>query len=271
MRGRDQELQAVTSLLGRAKQGRSGTLLVEGKPGLGKSLLLQEAAAAARNTGFVVAAAAADELTRDLPGGPLLAALGQPPYQMHADVRRSISEAPLSLTEEIGRRLEDRARSAPVLVCLDDLQSADTATLLALRLLPAQLASYPVAWIIARSANHCDSGAEILFDLLVGEGATRLELMPLGDEAVAALVADLVGGEPDHALLGLASRAAGSPSLITELVAGFVDEHAIVVQAGRARLKSDVLPRRMRAAVRGSFQRLSARARQLIETAAVLG
>jgi Cdc6-like AAA superfamily ATPase len=40
MRGRDRELQAVTGLLGRAKQGRSGTLLVEGKPGLGKSLLL---------------------------------------------------------------------------------------------------------------------------------------------------------------------------------------------------------------------------------------
>jgi DNA-binding CsgD family transcriptional regulator len=271
MRGRDRELQAVTGLLGRAKQGRSGTLLVEGKPGLGKSLLLEEAAAAARNIGFVVAAAAADELSRYLPAGPLRAALGQPPYQLPQRARRGSSGGSSSLAEEIGQRLEDRARSAPVLVCMDDLQSADTATLLALRLLPAQLASYPIAWILARSAGRCGGRAEILFDLLAGEGATRLELMPLGDDAVGALLADAVGGEPDQALLGLASRAAGNPSLITELVAGLIDEDAITVRAGRARLGSDVLPLRMQAAVRGSFHRLSRRARQLVETAAVLG
>ncbi len=271
MRGRERELQAVTSLLEHAKQGRSGTLLVEGKPGLGKSLLLGEAAAAARNIGFVLAAAAADDLTMYLPAGPLLAALGQPPYQTQPEARRGPADAPFSLAEDIGQRLEDRARSAPLLVCLDDLQSADTATLLALRLLPAQLASYPIAWILARSAGHRGSPAEMLFDLLAGEGAMRLELMPLGDEAVAALIADAVGGEPDQMLLGLASRAAGNPSLITELVAGFVDEHAITVQAGRARLSTDVLPRRMQAAVRGRFHRLSRRARQLLETAAILG
>src|SRR5258708_3920136 len=90
----------------------------------------------------------------------------------------------------------------------------------------------------------------MLFDLLAGEGAIRLELLPLGDDAVSALVADAVGGEPDQTLLELASRAAGNPSLITELVAGFIDEHAITVQAGRARLSTDVLPRRMQAAVR---------------------
>jgi DNA-binding CsgD family transcriptional regulator/tetratricopeptide (TPR) repeat protein len=271
MRGRERELEAVTSLLGRAKQGRGGTLLVEGKPGRGKSLLLEEAATVARNIGFVVAAAAADDLTRSLPAGPLLAALGQPPYQMQLRSRRGTPDPRLSLAEVIGQRLEDRARSAPVLVCLDDLQSADTETLLALRLLPAQLASYPIAWILARSAGDRGSRAAILFDLLAGEGAARLELMPLGDEAVGALVADAVGGEPDQALLGLASRAAGNPALITELVAGFIEEHAITVQAGRARLSSDVLPRRMQAAVHGSFHRLSSRARQLIETAAVLG
>jgi DNA-binding CsgD family transcriptional regulator/tetratricopeptide (TPR) repeat protein len=271
MRGRERELQAVTSLLDRAKQGRGVTLLVEGNPGLGKSLLLGEAAAAARNNGLGVAAAAADELTRYLPAGPLLAALGQPPYQLQPEARRRTADAPTSLAEGIGQILEDRARSAPMLVCLDDLQSADTTTLLALRLLPAQLASSPIAWILARSAGHRGSRAEMLFDLLAGEGAMRLVLMPLGDDAVRALVADAVGGEPDQTLLRLAARAAGNPSLITELVAGLVDEHAITVQAGKARLSTDVLPRRMQAAVHGSFRLLSRHARQLVETAAILG
>src|SRR5262249_61008360 len=98
MRGRERELQAVTSLLGRAKQGRGGTLLVEGKPGRGKSLLLEEAAAVARNIGFVVATAAADELTRALPAGPPLAALGQPPYPMRLGSRRGTPVGRLSLT-----------------------------------------------------------------------------------------------------------------------------------------------------------------------------
>ena len=59
MRGREREWQAVVSLLDNAKQGRSGTLLVQGQPGLGKSLLLTEAVGAAASSGFVVTAAAA--------------------------------------------------------------------------------------------------------------------------------------------------------------------------------------------------------------------
>src|SRR5258708_7369901 len=220
MRGREREQQAVASLLERAKQGRGMRLLVESKPGLGKTSLLGEAAAAARNFGFVVASAAADELTRYLPAGPLLAALGQAPCQLQPEARRSSADAPLSLAEDIGQRLKDRARSAPLLVCLDDLQSADTATLLALRLLPAQLASYPIGWILARSAGHRGDRAEMLFDLLAGEGAMRLELLPLGADALAGLVAGAVGGGPGQTPPGPASQAAGDPAPGNGLVPG---------------------------------------------------
>src|SRR5260221_2047214 len=171
MRGREREQQAVASLLERAKQGRSMTLLVESKPGLGKTSLLGEAAAAARNFGFVVASAAADELTRYLPAGPLLAPLGQAPSPLQPEDRRSSADAPLSLAEDIGQRLKDRARSAPLLVCLDDLQSADTAPLSALRLLPGQLASYRIGWILARSTAPPGDRAEPLLDPLRGESA----------------------------------------------------------------------------------------------------
>ena len=60
----------------------------------------------------------------------------------------------------------------PVLVCLDDLQWADTVTMLALRLLPSRLASHPIAWILARSRGSRGSHAEALFGLLAHEGAT---------------------------------------------------------------------------------------------------
>jgi len=268
VRGREHELRAIGDLLDRAKQGQSGTLLVEGKPGLGKSLLLAEAATAADRIGFVTAASAADELRRYMPAGPILAALGRPPYRNDT---AHPGNGLMPLVEDLGQRLEDCTKSGPVLVCLDDLQWADTATLLALRLLPPQLASYPMAWLLARSYLHRGSRTEMLFDLLTREGAERIELAPLGDEAVAALVADMLGWEPDQALLELAAGAAGNPALITDLITGLIDEHAITVRARRASPSSDVLPRRMQAAVHGSLGRLSTRARQLVETAAILG
>ena len=235
MRGREAEWQAVAGLLDDAKRGRSGALLVEGRAGLGKSLLLTEAVGAARGGGFVVTAGAADELTRIMPAGPMLAALGHPPSDMRPEAGRdSPNDGSLSLVESMAQRLECRARSSPVLVCLDDLQWADTVTLLALRLLPSRLASYPIAWILARSRGNRGSHAEALFGLLADEGATRVELGPLGDDAVARLIADAAGGEPDQRLLGLAAGAAGNPSLVTELIEGLVDEHGIAMRAGPA-------------------------------------
>ena len=171
MRGREREWQAVVSLLDNAQKGRSGTLLVEGQPGLGKSLLLTEAADAAASSGFVVTAGAADKLTRFMPAGPILAALGNLPGDMRPEADRdSLSGRSRSLVEMMGQRLECRASSSPVLVCLDDLQWADTVTLLALRLLPSRLASHPIAWILARSRGSRGSHAEVLFGLLARRG-----------------------------------------------------------------------------------------------------
>ncbi len=275
MRGREAEWQAVAGLLAGTKRGRSGTLLVEGQAGLGKSLLLTEAAGAARGDGFVVTAGAADELTRIMPAGPILAALGHPTGDMRPESGRdSPNGGSLSLVERMGQRLECSARTSPVLVCLDDLQWADAVTLLALRLLPSRLASYPIAWILARSRGSPGgrgSRADALFGLLADEGATRVELGPLGDDAVARLIADAAGGEPDQPLLGLAAGAAGNPSLVTELIEGLADEHGIAIKAGRASLNGWVLPQRVLSVVRSRFDRLSGGGRHLVETAAVLG
>ena len=48
--GREGELRRVTALLDEARRGRSGTLVVVGDPGLGKTALLEEARAAGRPT-----------------------------------------------------------------------------------------------------------------------------------------------------------------------------------------------------------------------------
>jgi DNA-binding NarL/FixJ family response regulator len=231
MRGRDAEQKIVRDLLRHAQHGRGGVLLVEGEPGAGKSLLLREATGEATGQGFSLAAGAAD-LVR--------------------------------------AHLEKRAAINPVLVCLDDLQWASPVTLAVLRTLPRELQRLPVAWILARCST-ARRDAEYLFSLLEADGAVRVSLGPLGDDAVAGLLADAFGAPPDQSLLDLASGAAGNPALLAELARGLADSDSVTVTGGHAVLVSSRLPERMWRLAERRLAGVSQRARHLLVTAAVLG
>ena len=167
--------------------------------------------------------------------------------------------------------LEQRAGDHPVLVSLDDLHWADRATLAALRVLPSQLAAYPLVWQLARSTAAPGSGAALLFDLLERDGADRVTLGPLSDDAVAGVAADVLHAMPDGGLAELAAGAGGNPYLLVELLTGLREEDAIQVARGRATLLSARLPDRVQVAVRAWLGGLNRRVRPLLETAAVLG
>jgi hypothetical protein len=95
MRGREAERQLVRGLLRRAQRGLGGVVLVEGEPGIGKSLLLREATDEAAREGFSLAAGAADQLDRAIPFFALRAALGVPFAMLTDDSRdRDLPDAP---------------------------------------------------------------------------------------------------------------------------------------------------------------------------------
>ena len=274
MCGRAAEQRTAGELLDRAAQGAaagaSGVLLVDGEPGIGKSLLLRDCAQVAAGRGFSLATGAADQLGQTIPFFPLLTALrqpltgGEPPPGDPAD----------AVPARIGAlhdQLIERAAVAPVLVSVDDLQWADHATLLALRVLPGQLARYPVAWVLARSGIPAGRDADLLFDALHSHGATRLVLGPLGDEAVTGLLTAAFGGPPDDRLLALAAGAAGNPAVLTELIEGLRDDQAVRVTDGQASLVSTGLPARVRSVAQHRLAGLSDQAQHLLHTAAALG
>jgi DNA-binding CsgD family transcriptional regulator len=271
MRGRDAERQVVRGLLRRAQRGLGGVVLVEGEPGIGKSLLLREATDAAARKGFSLAAGAADQLGRAIPFFALRAALGMP-FVMLTDGsgNRDLPDAPAWWISKTRAHLEQRAGANPVLVCLDDLQWESPAALAALRTLPKELKRYPVAWLLASSTTP-QHDTEYLFSLLETDGAARITLGPLGDDAVAALLTDAFGAPPDQALLAFARCAAGNPSLLTELIRGLRDDDAVQVADGPAVLVSAQIPRRMRRIAQQRLQGLSERARHMLVTATVLG
>src|ERR1700752_2663103 len=100
LRGRAAEYDEVLSLLASTAEGQGKILLVEGDPGMGKSLLLAMATRQARERGFPVGAVVADELSRATPLAPLLSAV-----HITADAAASVGT--------VLARLEELAAAGP--------------------------------------------------------------------------------------------------------------------------------------------------------------
>jgi DNA-binding CsgD family transcriptional regulator/tetratricopeptide (TPR) repeat protein len=269
LRGREAERRLVGELLRRAGTGIGGVLLIDGERGVGKSAVLREAEREASARGFSLAAAAS-QLGGRAPYGTLRSALGSAAGLPGNDERRPEPGSPESQITGLRQRLARRTAAAPVLVTLDDLHRESPETLLALCVLPRELARHPVAWILARSAG-AGEGGEQLFRSLEAAGARRITLAPLAHSVVAGMLTEAFGAPPDGGLLALAAGAAGNPLLLGELVSGLRAQGAVQVTDGHATLTSGQLPPRLQGAARSWLGGLSASARRLMETAAVLG
>ena len=271
VRGREAEQKTVCDLLRHAQRGAGGVVLVDGEPGIGKSLLLRDSTDEAAEQGFSLAAGAADQLGQAISFFALRTALREPFAELTADdPGRDLPDATAWWIIQIRAHLERRAVAAPVLVCLDDLHWASPATLAALRALPRDLKRHPVAWLLARSTTP-QRDVDYLFGQLEMDGAARVTLAPLGEDVAAAMLTDAFGAPPDPALTNLACAAAGNPSLLAELIGGLRDDHAVHVTGGRAVLALARLPRRIHRLAQRRLDDLSQQARHLLVTAAVLG
>ena len=271
LHGRAAEQRTVRDLLRRAGRGAGGVVLVEGDPGTGRSGLLRDATDDAAELGFSLAAGAADPLGQAIPFFALRAALRAPFAGLTGDdPGHDLPDAAAWWITQLRAHLAQRAAAAPVLVCLDDLHWASPATLAALRVLPRDTKRHRVAWLLARSSTP-HRATKYLFGQLERDGAARLTLGPLDQDAVAAMLTDAFGAPPDQALVGLAAGAAGNLSLVAELISGLREDHAVQVTGGHAVLMSARLPQRIHRLAQRRFDGLSQRARHLLVTAAVLG
>jgi DNA-binding NarL/FixJ family response regulator len=269
-RGREAEQKMIGDLLRRAQRGIGGVLLVDGEPGIGKSLLLRDATDMAAALGFSLAAGAADELGLQVPFFALRAALRGPVAGLTAEhAGGDLPDDAAWWITQVRAHLEQRAAAGPVLVCLDDLHWASPATLAVLRSLPRELKRQPVAWLLARS-SFPQRAAGNMFGLLEQDGAARITLAPLGQAAVTGMLTDAFGAPPDQALADLAASAAGNPSLVAGLIDGLRDDDAVRVTARRAVLTTARLPGRLHGLVQRRLDGLGQRARHLLVTAAVL-
>ncbi|WP_436496307.1 LuxR C-terminal-related transcriptional regulator [Actinokineospora sp. HUAS TT18] len=196
--GRDAERVLLDRAAARAEAGAGGIVLLRAEHGGGLTRLLSAHADAS-------AARTVVRLRADAAGtGIPYAALGR-------SVRAGVDglTPPAEVAADLVRQW---ACAGPTLVVIDDLHHADGHTVQTLCDLADRLARVPVS--VVAGGHSLDGRLAAL-----AERVAVHDLAPLDADAVHAMVADLLGAEPDQALLRRCAGAAGNPWLIARLVA----------------------------------------------------
>src|SRR4051794_39354412 len=292
--GRAEELRRLEPLVARAAHGGRQVVLLGGEPGIGKSRLARELAVAAHARGATVLQGRCDEDLR-MPYQPFVEALGHlVDHAADAVLDRHVAEHGGELARLIpalARRRPDtpapRAADGdteryllfsaavgllnaeqsqrPVILFLDDIQWADTPTLLLLRHLVASDLRLRVTIIATFRSTELDDEhplAKLLADLHREPDVTRIDLGGLDAAAVSELARAASGRDLDAAALDAAHtlqrRTSGNAFFVTEMLRHGDDLGATVPGSVR-----DVLERRL--------QRLGDAVREPLAAAAVIG
>ena len=197
VRGRDAELAVLREHLDQLLSGAGTVALIEGGDGMGKSRLLREVATMARCLSIRVGMGEASLGDRVVQLSALMDALLDGSWPILG--RAGLLDAQASTDQRYWLRelegwLKRAAREMPVLVCLDNLQWADSATAAALRALPTRLAAVRVAWVLAYRPDQGSPEIRSATDHLKRNGAETIVLGPLDEARVAQLAADVPAG-----------------------------------------------------------------------------
>jgi hypothetical protein len=213
--GRESEGVRIERLLGNARGGRAGALVIRGDPGVGKTALLRYAIDLAEAMTVVRATGVESEAELEFSGllelcRPLLEGLdGLPEHQADAlrgalglgasrsGDRFAVGAAVLSL-------LAHAAENRPLLVAIDDAHWLDDASADALRFAARRLMADPVALLFTAR------GEEWRFD---AAGVDELTLEGLDREAARRLLDHVAGAEVDDEVVAHLHDATGGNAL----------------------------------------------------------
>ena len=311
--GRDAEAVLLADAFNRvaAGEGRE-VLLISGEAGLGKTALVAEAARAAFDAGACVLFGHCEE---DLATPYQLFAEVLAHYAMHAPEDQLVAHVAsggselVRLVPALASRMRDlppskatdadterfllfaavvgllalASQQQAVVVVLDDLQWADTASLLLLR----HLAASDVAMRVLVIGTYRDSElspSHPLLDTLATlrrqPRVSRIELAGLGDTGVVAFLEAAAGHALDDAGLALAHalyrETDGNPFFVTEVLLHLTETGAISQAAGGGwavgdALEQIALPDSVREVIGARVGRLGADAERVLSMAAVIG
>ncbi|GAA2133634.1 BTAD domain-containing putative transcriptional regulator [Nocardioides bigeumensis] len=215
--GRDAQLASLVGRLDEALAGTPAFAAVTGDPGIGKTRLCAELLAVARARGVrvVVGRCSQDDGAPPLwPWQQVLTTLGA-----DLDLGGAADEgAEFRSREAVVRRVHEAARTEPLVVVLDDLHWADTASLRVLRLLLETVHDGPLLLVATWRAHPEPTGALAdVAESMARRHAARLALTGLGSTDVARIVLAVADVEASGRQAGeLAERTDGNPFYLVE-------------------------------------------------------
>jgi DNA-binding CsgD family transcriptional regulator len=226
--GRDAEQAELDRLLVNAADGRSGTLVIRGEAGIGKSTLLGYASARARARGVPVLRGVGIETEAELPYAalhlilhPYLRQLDALPGSQAAALRAAFGLADVPAGDRflagvgVLTLLSDLAGDGPLLVVVDDAQWIDLSSAGALLFAARRLDAEGVVMLFAAR----DSGEA--FDT---PGLPERRLTALDPTDAAALLARHCAGLAPPVRERILAEAGGNPLALRELPAGLTPE-----------------------------------------------
>ncbi|MEV6638011.1 AAA family ATPase [Actinoplanes sp. NPDC051470] len=267
---RDDELRRLDQALGRAAGGRGVVVTITGPVACGKTELL-DAAAAKEDVIVLRAVCSAEE--RTLPYAVIGQLLDHPALSSRAPGLACVTAAGRTLSADVENRLRSDltrtllalAAERPVLICIDDVHQADTASLNCLLHLARRVASARIAMILTELRRLTPAHPRFEAELLSLRHHREIALRPLGPADAADLArAGLGPGVTAGELAEVYEATSGNPNLVRGLVNDVREAWAAGgtgIQAGRA----------YRLAYLSSLYRCGPAALQIAQAAAVLG
>ena len=271
LRGRDD----VRDRIGRALDAPTvGVVVLVGRPGIGKTRLLEDTIEAAQRRGWcrVIVAPTPDSQTTPL-GALTDAALAATPPLLEAAALAPVllgSHPQYWITRLLHDGIERAAGDRGLLFVVDDLQWLDAGSVGAVSALIRTTVGMPVTWLIGTRPGRADAGQDRLLARAREVGAV-IDLEPLTDAAVREIGGDVLGVPAGQALAHALGAAEGSPLLALEMLYGLSDENLIDVIDGRAEIVDARLPRGFGASSRRRLAALSPDSRRVAQAGALFG
>ncbi|GIG61614.1 transcriptional regulator [Longispora fulva] len=235
---REPERATLTGLLDLARAGDGGLAVVVAPAGIGKTTLLADLAATARDRQVRVLAAQGSQFEREFSFGlvrqlfePLLAgaaesersallagAAGQAAAVLGAADPAAGERGDFAILHGLYWLTANLCQDRPLLLCVDDLQWSDHASVRFLAHLLPRLRDLPVLVLAATRPEDPDADLRPVRQLLADPRGVAVRPGPLGEAAVARLLSERLG-RPVGPAFARACHAAtqGTPFLVAEL------------------------------------------------------
>jgi diguanylate cyclase (GGDEF)-like protein len=290
--GREEEMQRLVRLLESTLEGDPRLVSVVGEAGVGKSTLVRRLATEVRQRAGSLVSGRCSEADAKPPYAPwaeIISAiheLGVVGHQCWRELPRLVpSLGPgaheptgnkYTLFDEIVSYLRLAASARPIVILLDDMQWSDSATWDVLEHVMAQLRhERMLICLTMRAEDIRDESLERRNRLLRDERFNEIELPRLTEAEVRQWLANVFGGEASRELLAYLHRySEGNPLLATQLVRMLIDDGAVRYEHGKWAMRTEgegELPAALTGLMDRRLERLSANARRILNTAAVIG